>query len=185
MDRNARALRAVRRAEATVRRRADDRQATVRPRLPHRTGSILTLPRPGRTVPCVAWSDSRGSFVPVRRRIEVIVVAELPSAGAHEAYIRIHQSEDFALLRRKFRHFVIPTTIAFMAWYLLYVVMSSWAGDFMSTKVVGHINIALIFGLLQFVSTFVIARMYSTYANRELDPIAAKLEREFGGRADR
>ena len=112
-------------------------------------------------------------------------MAELPSAGANEAYVRIHQSEDFALLRRKFRSFVIPTTVAFMAWYLLYVLMSSWAGGFMSTKLVGNINVALVFGLLQFVSTFVIARMYATYANRELDPIAGRLEREFGGRADR
>ena len=44
---------------------------------------------------------------------------------------------------------------------------------------------ALVFGLLQFVSTFVIAWMYATYANRELDPIAGKLQREFDGRADR
>ena len=67
----------------------------------------------------------------------------------------------------------------FMAWYLLYVLMSTWAGDFMSTKVVGNINVALIFGLLQFVSTFVIAWLYARYANRELDPIAAKLRGEF------
>jgi uncharacterized membrane protein (DUF485 family) len=117
--------------------------------------------------------------------IEVIAVADLPSAGAHEAYLRIHQSEDFALLRRKFRRFVVPMTIAFMAWYLLYVLMSSWAGEFMSTKVVGNINVALVFGLLQFLSTFLIAWMYSRYANRELDPIAGKLDREYGGRADR
>ena len=108
-------------------------------------------------------------------------VAELPSAGAHEAYIRIHQSEDFALLRRKFRRFVIPTTIAFMAWYLLYVVMSSWAGDFMSTKVVGNINIALIFGLLQFVSTFAITMWYVHFANQRLDPLADELRHEVEG----
>ena len=110
---------------------------------------------------------------------------EPTSAEAHEAYARIHASEDFALLRRKFRAFVIPTTVAFMAWYLLYVLMSSWAGDFMSTQVVGHINVALVFGLLQFLSTFVIARMYATYASRELDPIAGKLQAEYDARGDR
>ncbi len=47
-----------------------------------------------------------------------------------------------------------------MTWYLLYVVMSMWAHDFMSTKVVGNINVALVFGLLQFVSTFLIAWLY-------------------------
>jgi uncharacterized membrane protein (DUF485 family) len=80
---------------------------------------------------------------------------------------------------------VIPTTVAFMAWYLLYVVMSSWAGDFMGTKLWGNINVALVFGLLQFVSTFAIAWLYSSYAGRELDPIAGKLQKQFDGRADR
>ena len=51
--------------------------------------------------------------------------------------------------------------------------MSNWATDFMDTKLVGNINVALVFGLLQFVSTFA-HRLASTpgYANRELDPLA-------------
>ena len=112
-------------------------------------------------------------------------MADVPTADKHEEYMRIHQSEDFALLRKKFRAFVIPTTVAFMVWYLLYVLMSSWAGDFMGTKLVGNINVALVFGLLQFVSTFAIAWLYSSYAGRELDPIAGKLQKQFDGRADR
>ena len=43
--------------------------------------------------------------------------------------------------------------------------MSNWATDFMGTKVVGNINVALVFGLLQFVSTFLIAFLYARYAN--------------------
>ena len=49
-------------------------------------------------------------------------------------------------------------------------------------QVVGHVNVALIFGLLQFVSTFVIAALYGRFANRKLDPLAhglnAKYKRE-------
>jgi uncharacterized membrane protein (DUF485 family) len=55
----------------------------------------------------------------------------------------------------------------------------------MGTKLVGNINVALVFGLLQFVSTFAIAWLYSSYAGRELDPIAGKLQKQFDGRADR
>ena len=44
-------------------------------------------------------------------------------------------------------------------------------------RAVGNINVALVFGLLQFVSTFLIAWMYSSYAERELDPIAAGCRR--------
>ena len=77
---------------------------------------------------------------------------------------------EFAELRKKFRSFVIPATIAFMSWYLLYVVMSNWAHDFMSTKVVGNINVALVFGLLQFVSTFLIAWLYGRYMSTQRRP---------------
>jgi uncharacterized membrane protein (DUF485 family) len=99
--------------------------------------------------------------------------------------MRIHQSEDFALLRKKFRAFVIPTTVAFMAWYLLYVVMSSWAGDFMGTKLWGNINVALVFGLLQFVSTFAIAFIYSKHAARNFDPLARTLEKRYNDEVGR
>ena len=67
-------------------------------------------------------------------------------------------------------------TAAFLAWYLLYVIMSNWAGGFMATQVVGNINVALVFGLLQFVTTFGLAYMYSRYSNAQLDPLARDLE---------
>ncbi len=100
-------------------------------------------------------------------------------AKHHQVYEEMHASADFQELRRKFRSFVVPWTVAFLAWYLLYVVMSSFAGGFMSTKVVGNINVALVFGLLQFASTFAIARIYGSYASRQLDPIAARLQGSF------
>ena len=46
----------------------------------------------------------------------------------------------------------------------------------MGTKVVGNINVALVFGLLQFVTTFLLAWLYSRYANAKLDPLARELE---------
>ena len=67
------------------------------------------------------------------------------------------------------------------AWYLLYVLCSAFARGFMDTKVVGHLNVAFFFGLLQFVSTFVIAWAYSRYANSRIDPIATELHDELGG----
>jgi uncharacterized membrane protein (DUF485 family) len=66
-------------------------------------------------------------------------------------------------------------TVAFFVWYALYVVMSAYARNFMGTKVVGNINVALVFGLLQFVSTFLIAWLYSRFAGRKLDPLADEI----------
>jgi uncharacterized membrane protein (DUF485 family) len=84
-------------------------------------------------------------------------------------------------LRTTLRNFIFPMTVAFFLWYLLYVLLSAYARGFMGAKVVGNINVALIFGLLQFVSTFVIAWLYSRFASRRVDPladdIAAKLNR--------
>nr|WP_246390707.1 DUF485 domain-containing protein [Nocardioides soli] len=91
----------------------------------------------------------------------------------------MHALPEFARLRALYRGFVFPATVAFLAWYLLYVVMSNWATDFMSTKVVGNINVALVFGLLQFATTFLIAWLYARFMNRNADPIARDLERRY------
>lgn len=106
-------------------------------------------------------------------------MAERISPEAHAAYQRIHATDEFAQLKRSYLRFVVPMTIAFMAWYLLYVLMSNYAGDFMAHKVFGNINIALIFGLLQFVTTFGIAIWYAQFAARHLDPIADRLGDEY------
>ena len=99
--------------------------------------------------------------------------------SAHPVYAELHQSAEFQELRKRFRGFVFPATVAFMVWYLLYVVMSSWAHDFMSTPVFGDVNVAVVFGLLQFASTFFIAWLYGRYMNKNVDPLARELEQRY------
>lgn len=106
-------------------------------------------------------------------------MAEETTPTQHSVYERVHASAEFQDLRKRYRGFAIPATITFMVWYLLFVLMSNWAPDFMGIKVLGNINIALVFGLLQFVSTFGIAWLYARHANKALDPIASKLNREY------
>ncbi|MEV6598926.1 DUF485 domain-containing protein [Actinoplanes sp. NPDC051346] len=100
-----------------------------------------------------------------------------------ERYLEVQRSAEFSALRRKLRNFVFPMTVAFFLWYALYVLLSAYARGFMSVKLVGNINVALLLGLLQFVSTFLIAWYYSRYAARELDPIADKIGNELAGTA--
>ena len=106
-------------------------------------------------------------------------MVEKISPEAHAEYQRINETDDFAELKSSYLRFVVPLTIAFMVWYLLYVFASNWAHDFMATKVVGNINIALIFGLLQFVTTFGIAIWYARFAARRMDPIADRLREQY------
>ena len=106
-------------------------------------------------------------------------MAEKATPQAQAAYDRIHASDDFQRLKRTYRGFVLPMTIAFMVWYLLYVLCSNYAPGLMNTKVFGNINIALLFGLLQFVTTFGVAYWYSQFAIRKLDPIADALNEDY------
>ena len=99
--------------------------------------------------------------------------------SGHAVYEELAASDDFRELRRRYRAFVLPYTLAFLAWYLLFVLMSNWADGIMDIKLVGHINVALVFGLLQFVSTFAIAFVYSRFANRRLDPLAGNLRERY------
>ena len=61
------------------------------------------------------------------------------------------------------------------------VLLADYAVGFMSTKVWGNINIGLILGLLQFVSTFAITGWYVHYSNKRLDPIAKEIRDEIEG----
>ena len=103
-----------------------------------------------------------------------------PDAGtaAPVDFTAYQQDPKFKELRKRHRSFVFPMAIFFLLWYFLYVLLASYATDFMSTPVWGNVNIGLIMGLLQFVTTFAITMGYVTYANRKLDPIAADIRHE-------
>ncbi|MBF5030318.1 MULTISPECIES: DUF485 domain-containing protein [unclassified Micromonospora] len=106
--------------------------------------------------------------------------ASAPAESAAERYLAVQRSDEFAGLRRTLRGFVFPMTVAFFLWYALYVILSAYARGFMGTKLIGNINVALVFGLLQFVSTFLIAWFYSRFASRRIDPVADRLRDEMG-----
>jgi len=106
------------------------------------------------------------------------VTTDVPPTEAAK-YLAVQQSDEFAALRKRLRGFVFPMTIAFFLWYALYVLLSAYARGFMGTKLVGNINVALIFGLLQFASTFLIAWWYSRFAARNIDPTATRSRRSW------
>ncbi len=99
-------------------------------------------------------------------------------------YVDVENSPPFRELKRRHRSFVWPLTGVFVIWYLSYVLLSSFAADFMATRVFGAITIGLLLGLGQFVTTFAITMWYVWYANHKLDPVSseirADLERQEG-----
>lgn len=93
-------------------------------------------------------------------------------------YVAVQASPEFQDLRRTLRRFVFPMTAFFLIWYASYVLLGAFAHDFMATKVWGNINLGLIIGLGQFLTTFLITGLYIRFANRELDPRAAAIRAE-------
>jgi uncharacterized membrane protein (DUF485 family) len=106
-----------------------------------------------------------------------------PGAGPATTYEEIQASPEFAALRRRLRSFVFPLTAAFLAWYFLYVLLSTYAADFMAHKAFGNITVGLLFGLGQFVSTFAITMWYASWANKHFDPEAETLRARIEGEA--
>jgi uncharacterized membrane protein (DUF485 family) len=90
----------------------------------------------------------------------------------------IQASEHFQAMRSSLKHFILPVTIGFLAWYALFVLLTAYARDFMATQVIGNINVAIVMGLLQFASTFAIAALYERHSSATLDPIAARVRDE-------
>src|SRR5690554_3528759 len=80
------------------------------------------------------------------------------------------RSPEFQELRKTHRGFVFPLAVAFLVWYLLYVVLAMYAPQLFAIQVIGNVNLGVVLGLLQFVTTFAITGAYVSFANRKLDP---------------
>jgi len=93
-------------------------------------------------------------------------------------FLEVAESTDFRELQSRHRRFVFPLAVLFLLWYFVYVLLAAYAHDFMATPVFGSVNVGLLFGLGQFVTTFVITMAYVRYANRKLDPLAEKIRGE-------
>ncbi|SDQ17829.1 DUF485 domain-containing protein [Quadrisphaera sp. DSM 44207] len=118
----------------------------------------------------------------VENRVGAVPAGEPP--GRATAFEEVHGSCEFEALKRSFRRVIFPATAVFLAWYFLYVLLAAFAQDFMATRLIGNINVGLVFGLLQFVSTFAITMAYRRWADRTYDPAATALrERIEGGTA--
>ena len=97
-------------------------------------------------------------------------------------YEEFRRTPEFQQLKRRFRRFVFPLTVAFMVWFLGYVVLAAFAPDIMAIPIPGVVNLGMLLGLLQFVSTFVITMSYVSFANKRLDPVTTALRAELEAR---
>jgi uncharacterized membrane protein (DUF485 family) len=99
-----------------------------------------------------------------------------PSAGtASEIYLEVQRSPAFQEVRSRYRRFVVPTVAVFLAWYVGYVVTATTAPAFMARPVAGAVNVAMLAGLGQFLTTFVFTWAYARHARLRRDRAALEL----------
>lgn len=97
------------------------------------------------------------------------VVGPDPEPRAADIYLEVHRSEAFREVRRRYRRFVAPAAVAFLLWYLAYVVAATTAPGLMARPVAGAVNVAMVAGLGQFLTTFLLTWAYVRHARLRRD----------------
>lgn len=102
-------------------------------------------------------------------------------------YRYVQGTEEFSKLRSTFRSFTMPLTVAGLVWYIGYVLVATYAGDFFGNSVPVFGNVGILLGVLQFVTTFLITWLYIGFANKKLEPMQAAIrdDMESGRIADK
>ncbi|MER5964349.1 DUF485 domain-containing protein [Streptomyces sp. NPDC002057] len=111
-----------------------------------------------------APGDGRPDAVP-RQRVH----------NAAEIYLEVQRSPAFQEVRSRYRRFVFPAALAFLLWYLAYVVAATAAPGLMARPVAGVVNVAMIAGLGQFLTTFLLTWAYARHARLRRDRAALDL----------
>jgi uncharacterized membrane protein (DUF485 family) len=70
---------------------------------------------------------------------------------------------------------VVPGVLVFLLWYVAYVVTATTAPAFMARRVAGAVNVAMLAGLGQFLTTFLFAWAYARHARLRRDRAALEL----------
>ncbi|EGX61166.1 hypothetical protein SZN_03764 [Streptomyces zinciresistens K42] len=102
-------------------------------------------------------------------------VADAPDAApraAADVYLEVQRSVAFQEVRRRYRRFVVPAVAGFLTWYVAYVVTATTAPGLMARPVAGAVNVAMLAGLGQFLTTFLLTWAYARHARLRRDRAA-------------
>ncbi|MED7823856.1 DUF485 domain-containing protein [Streptomyces chiangmaiensis] len=97
------------------------------------------------------------------------------ASRAAQVYLEVQRSAAFQEVRSRYRRFVIPGIVAAFSWYLGYVVAAQTAPGLMARPVAGAVNVAMLAGLGQFLTTFVLTWAYARHARLHRDRAALDL----------
>ncbi|MFH8337933.1 DUF485 domain-containing protein [Streptomyces sp. AM6-12] len=92
-----------------------------------------------------------------------------------DVYVEVQRSAAFCEVRGRYRRFVVPGVAVFLSWYVAYVVAATTAPGLMARPVVGAVNVAMLAGLGQFLTTFLLTWAYARHARLRRDRAALEL----------
>ncbi|MFD7297131.1 DUF485 domain-containing protein [Streptomyces sp. NPDC059897] len=118
------------------------------------------------------WGEWRGPGATSTAVPAQSVPSELSAAGV---YLEVQRSAAFQEVRRRYRRFVVPAFVLFFVWYVAYVVTATTAPGLMAEPVAGAVNVAMVAGLGQFASTFLLTWLYVRHARLRRDRAALEL----------
>ncbi|MEU3146411.1 MULTISPECIES: DUF485 domain-containing protein [unclassified Streptomyces] len=128
------------------------------------------------------WGEGAGAVTAVQAPPAPAQAAVAPDArgregavAAADAYLQVQRSAAFQEVRSRYRRFVVPAVIAFCAWYVAYVVTATTAPDLMARPVAGAVNVGMLAGLGQFLTTFLLTWAYARHARLRRDRAALEL----------
>ena len=124
------------------------------------------------------WQDAAGAGLWVPDQAAPVMArtaADVEPDDRSAVYLEVQRSAAFQEVRESYRRFVFPVVAGFLGWYLLYVVAAVSAPGLMARRVTGELNVAMVAGLAQFASTFLLTWGYARHARLRRDRAALDL----------
>ncbi|MFE2062855.1 DUF485 domain-containing protein [Streptomyces sp. NPDC059467] len=120
------------------------------------------------------WGEVDGTGAPA----PVPAARTEPDAAAvraRDVYLEVQRSAAFQEVRSRYRRFVVPGVAVFLTWYVGYVVTATTVPGLMARPVAGAVNVGMVAGLGQFLTTFVLTWAYARHARLRRDRAALDL----------
>lgn len=121
------------------------------------------------------WGETSGDGTPVAPADAARAERADRAAAAADVYLEVQRSAAFQEVRSRYRRFVVPAGIGFFVWYVAYVVTATTAPGLMARPVAGAVNVAMLAGLGQFLTTFLLTWAYARHARLRRDRAALEL----------
>ncbi|GAB2720167.1 DUF485 domain-containing protein [Streptomyces bullii] len=119
------------------------------------------------------WGESAGIGTPAPAVPTARTRDGAPAAA--DVYLEVQRSAAFREVRSRYRRFVVPAVTVFFAWYVAYVVTATAVPGLMARPVAGAVNVAMLAGLGQFLTTFLLTWAYARHARLRRDRAALEL----------